>query len=108
MYVLLKKDPSRRRTGAQLAGELGVSEAVTVQALQRLVACGLVAQPGTTSPLEYCYAGPGGQPQVLDELERLYRENRFDIVALMARHAIERIRQQAHLAFWSRRPMKDE
>jgi predicted transcriptional regulator len=105
LYLLLKQDQPQRRTAAQLGRELALSEAITVQALQHLVACGLIDQPGANSPLEYCYATHVRHPShVLDELERLYRENRFDLVALMARQAIERIRQQARVAFSPKRP----
>lgn len=102
LYLLLRRTQPTRWTADRLGDELGATENIVVAALQRLVAKGLAQQPGADSPLKYCYAESNQHPaHLLEALDRLHRENRFDLVALIARQAIDRIRRQAHVAFWS-------
>jgi predicted transcriptional regulator len=102
LYVLLRRTKPSRWTADRLGHELGLDEGIVVAALQRLVAKGLAQQPAADSPLKYCYAESTQHPaHLLEALDQLHRENRFDLVTLIARQAIARIRRQAHVAFWS-------
>jgi hypothetical protein len=102
LYLLLRRTQPSCWTADRLGHELGVSDNIVVNALQHLVAKGLARQPDAASPLQYCYAESIQHPvHVLETMDALHRENRFDLVALIGRQAIERIRRQARVAFWS-------
>lgn len=102
LYLLLRRTRPSLWNSKRLCNELGVTESVARTALQSLVAKGLIRQPDADSPPQYCYAESGQHPvQLLEALERLHQDNPCDLVALIARQAIERIRQHTHVAFWS-------
>jgi hypothetical protein len=96
------------QTALELAGAMRLPEASTVAALQNLMLSRLVVQVGNRSPLRYAFApAPPELREAVDELARVYRDCRLDIIVLISSQALERVRSGALRAFtdlsWSER-----
>lgn len=113
LLLLLRAEPTRHFGVGELAAALKVSPEAVSGALARLVSAQLIQRVETagTSP-KYCY-GPENEElaRSVDDLALAYDRSRLEMLALIARNAIDRIRTDALKtfaeAFRLRGPKKD-
>jgi len=95
--VLLFRRSDQQWTAAMVSDELRLSTEAAREALQGLAAQSVLRVTSEASTLRYVWE-PDLQP-VVDNLIRIYDENRLELMSIMTTNAIERMRTGALRAF---------
>jgi hypothetical protein len=96
--ILLSSQPNHTWRASQIAAELKIVEAEVEQALRELMSCGMASEHALRGSFAY-QTGNEARERAVKELRRAYEENRMELVRIMSRNAIERVRSSAARAF---------
>src|SRR5687767_13126853 len=98
--LLLRGDPTTEWTADQVGAHLNISDEMALEALRQLSSSGLVAATGTPSRPDFRYS-PANRTldEITGRLAAAYQESRFEILRLMSRNAVERLRSSAMRMF---------
>jgi hypothetical protein len=94
----LSARPDRGWTVAELSSELGVGEEEVEQALSGLVKCELARGPGKGGTYQY-ETRDDARARTVAALREFYQHHPIEVVRIMNRNAIERVRNSATRAF---------
>ena len=98
--LLLNSHPTRQWTSADIAATLKVSESEVLDALELLLAAGLVRVESNARAPSYSFAPTDAVvSEVVARLAALYTDRRVDVMKLMSAHAIARVRDAALRTF---------
>lgn len=88
------------RTAESLATECQVNEEATLAALERLAHVGVLTRRGAPSALEYrIHDDFQGRGDLFDRLAVEYRQNSLQLIEVMTKNAIDRVRASALRTF---------
>lgn len=98
--LLLRADPTIAWSVADLAGRLTIPDEIAREALAKLASTGLLDVTGMAPSLRFRYSPAS---RTLDEttarLAVAYEQSRFDVLNLISRNAVDRVRSSAMRMF---------
>jgi len=98
--LLLHRSRDRAWTPAEICEQLNLSPSLVDEALAELVSHGLLTRGESAAGAVFSYA-PSRETlgQAVDQLALAYEDRRIEVIRLMSRNAINRVRTQAIRAF---------
>lgn len=100
VLLLVRRDAGRGWTAAEVAEELELPESSSVAALANLCHVSLLRAEGAGTAQRYVYHPPGPDlDQIVSSLAEVYEGSRLEVMRILSRSALERIRSAVARTF---------